>query len=426
MRKTIFTVSRDIFFEQFTVTYMKSQFALKSLKIKSESLQNIENMDQFFALNESIENEIAHIEAQILELQTTKRKYEVKDRLNAMEYSDEDFRRRFRLSKRSVYYLHSLIKDDIEVKKTRKGFTLSAMDRILITLRYYATASYHRVSADCYGVSEASVCQIVPVVSDKIASLRSRFIRMPTREELDDRKKEFFKIANMPSIIGAMDGTLVKIQEVGGQMNKTNFFCRKQFYAINVQIICDASAKVQDIVARWPGSNHDETVFLNSRIFERFLNGEFRSNGRESLLLGDGGYASETFLAVPLRNNPNRQRTRAENLYQKAHIASRNIVERFNGQWKKRFPCLWVGMRFRNVETVQNVIVATAVLHNICKMHGDCEPPPLSANETTQFNAALQLERQVIDNEQRQRPAQPSVIRNEFLRNYYEQEALRE
>lgn len=48
-------------------------------------------MDQFFALNESIENEIAHIEAQILELQTTKRKYEVKDRLNAMEYSDEAF-----------------------------------------------------------------------------------------------------------------------------------------------------------------------------------------------------------------------------------------------------------------------------------------------------------------------------------------------
>lgn len=64
---------------------------------------------------------------------------------------------------------------------------MSAMDRIFITLRYYATASYHRVSADCYGVSEASVCQIVPVVSKKMASLRSRFIRMPTREELDER-----------------------------------------------------------------------------------------------------------------------------------------------------------------------------------------------------------------------------------------------
>lgn len=93
----------------------------------------------------------------------------------------------------------------------------------------------------------------------------------------------------MPAIIGAIDGTLVKIQEVGGIQNKTDFYCRKQFYALNVQIVCDANALIQDIVARWPGSIHDETIFLNSEIFTRFLSGEFRRNGRESLLLGDGG-----------------------------------------------------------------------------------------------------------------------------------------
>lgn len=228
----------------------------------------------------------------------------------------------------------------------------------------------------------------------------------------------------MPSIIGAVDGTLVKIQEVGGQQNKTDFFCRKQYYAVNVQIVCDANANIEDIVARWPGSIHDETVFLNSSIFEKFLNGDFKRNGRESLLLGDGGYQSETFLAVPLRQT-NRQRTRAENLYQSAHISTRNVVERFNGQWKKRFPCLWIGMRFRKLETVLDVIVATAVLHNLCKMHGDIVPPPLLPNEEAQYNAALQIERDIITNMQRQ-CGQPPFIVNQFLRHFFEQQAIRQ
>lgn len=350
-------------------------------------------------ISEYIQNEIDNIENQIADLESMRNIYTVQCRLNPMEYfSEENFRKRFRLTKRSVIYLHTLIGADLEPKTTRPGFTLSALDKILITLRYYAIASYHQVSADFYGVAESTVCRIIPIVSDKIASLRERFIYMPTtNNELEQKKQEFFRVAGMPAVIGAIDGTLVKIQEVGGAQNKTDFYCRKQFYAINVQIICDANAFVQDIVARWPGSIHDETVFLNSNIFERFLNGEFTRNNRKSLLLGDGGYRSESFLAVPLRET-NRQRTQAEINYQRPHISTRNVVERFNGQWKKRFPCLWIGTRFRKLETVLDVIVATAVLHNICKMHGDHMPPPLSRHEEVQYNRALDIERNVIIN----------------------------
>lgn len=120
-------------------------------------------------------------------------------------------------------------------------------------------------------------------------------------DEIEQNKRDFFNVAVMPVIIGAIDGTLVKIQEVGGSQNKTMFYCRKQYHAINTQIVCDANAKVLDIVARWPGSIHDETIFINSSIFERFLSGEFVRNQRNSILLGDGGYRAETFLATPLR-----------------------------------------------------------------------------------------------------------------------------
>ena len=205
------------------------------------------------------------------------------------EYTNNEFRRRFRLSKDTVRYLYDLIGAQLEPLVTRTGFTISGMEKILVTLRYYATASFHLVTADFHGVSESSICNIVPVVSEKIAGLRSRFISMPTtNDEIEQNRREFFNVAGMPGIIGAVDGTLIRIQEVGGAMNKTMFFCRKQYYAINTQIVCDANAKVLDIVARWPGSIHDQTVFSHPRIHRRFANGEFVRNARQAILLGDG------------------------------------------------------------------------------------------------------------------------------------------
>lgn len=68
---------------------------------------------------------------------------------------------------------------------------------------------------------------------------------------------------------------------VGGEQAEV-FRNRKAFFSINTQIICDAKLKIRDIVARWPGSSHDLTIFNNSRIRARFENNEFQ----HSLLLG--------------------------------------------------------------------------------------------------------------------------------------------
>ncbi|XP_055307749.1 putative nuclease HARBI1, partial [Sitodiplosis mosellana] len=131
-------------------------------------------------------------------------------------YSESEFRRRFRLSKDSVRYLYDLIGAELDPLKSRDGFTISGLDKILLTSRYYATASFHIATADFYGVSESSACNIVPIVSDKIAALRAQFIQMPVvDDEIEQNKCDFFSVAGMPGIIGAVDGTLVKIQEVG-------------------------------------------------------------------------------------------------------------------------------------------------------------------------------------------------------------------
>lgn len=199
--------------------------------------------------NDILQIEIDRMEEEISELTTVKRPYNVKPRLNPMEqYNEEQFRRRFRLTKEAVHYLYTLIGEQLAPLVTRENFTISGLEKILIILRYYATAT--------------SVCNIIQKVSDLIASLRPLCIKMPsTTDDIIQSKVKFYRMAGMPGIIDAIDGSLVKIQEVGGAQNKTDFFCRKQFYAINTQAVYDADGKFLDIVGRWPGSTNDQTVF---------------------------------------------------------------------------------------------------------------------------------------------------------------------
>lgn len=133
-----------------------------------------------------------------------------------------------------------------------------------------------------------------------------------------------------------------------------------------MQTISDDRLMIQDIVARWPGSSHDSTIFFNSLIFRRLEAKEF-GNG---LIVGDGGYGVKNYLMTPLLNPI----TRAEQLYQESQIRTRNVVERSYGVWKRRFPVLSLGIRL-HISKVETIIVATAVLHNIAILQNETLPP---------------------------------------------------
>lgn len=52
---------------------------------------------------------------------------------------------------------------------------------------------------------------------------------------------------------------------------------RKGYFSVNAQFVCDAKLRILDVVARWPGSTHDSTIFNSSRLKQRFENNRFQN-----------------------------------------------------------------------------------------------------------------------------------------------------
>lgn len=248
---------------------------------------------------------------------------------------------------------------------------------MLVALRFFATGSFLIVCGELVGVHYSTASRIVYKVSRAIARLSRRFIKMPrTAEEKAEVKRGFFRIARFPRCIGAIDCTHVRIQRPGGDNESELYRNRKMFFSINVQVVCDSQLQVRNIVARWYGSAHDSRIFINSRLGMDLQNGMYGND----VLVGDGGYAVNSFMMTPLRN----PQTPAEHLYQESQIRTRNPVERCFGILKRRFPVLASGIRLKT-NRVEAVIVATAVLHNMALQQN--EPLPLvDENQRQQIN----------------------------------------
>jgi len=56
--------------------------------------------------------------------------------------------------------------------------------------------------------------------------------------------------------------------------------------------------------------------------------------------------------------------TSAENVYNESQIRTRNVIERFFGVWKRRFPVMALGLRVKLMR-IFPIITARLILHNI-------------------------------------------------------------
>ncbi|XP_061180825.1 putative nuclease HARBI1 [Saccostrea echinata] len=179
-------------------------------------------------------------------------------------------------------------------------------------------------------------------------------------------KKIFFTVARFPGVVGAIDGTHVRI--IAPHEYENEYVNRHHFHSINTQIVFDPNYRIIDVVAKWPGSTHDSRILNESGLKVLF---EQNHLPLHTHLLGDSGYPSKRWLLTPfLRPNQGSQTN-----YNRAHKKTRSVVERGIGQLKRRFHVLHGEIRLLPEKACQ-VILACSILHNICKDLNIACPPP--------------------------------------------------
>jgi hypothetical protein len=124
------------------------------------------------------------------------------------------------------------------------------MNQLLVTLRFYATGTFQLVVGDTFGVDKSTICRTVHRVTRVIAGLSPKYIRFPsTDKERRDTMQSFYQSTKFPGVLGAIDCTHVPIQSPGGD-DAEIYRNRKGYFSVNVQLVCDRTNYISDVVAR--------------------------------------------------------------------------------------------------------------------------------------------------------------------------------
>ncbi|GBP96489.1 Zinc finger protein 169 [Eumeta japonica] len=186
-----------------------------------------------------------------------------------------------------------------------RNYGISPLHQLLLTLRFYALGTMLVAVGDYIGVSKSAASRIVREIPNIGEEFRNR---------------------------------------------KSVFFHERKVYVTQICIL--------NVVARWPGSTHDATIFNNSELRAQCENGVYGNRW----LIGDSVYTFATSTSYPLLTPVSQN----EINYNRAHTKTRNTIERCFGVWKRRFPVLSLKLGFV-LATTQAVVIATSVLHNICQ-----------------------------------------------------------
>ena len=283
-----------------------------------------------------------------------------RDRGNPLDVlNDEEFRQRYRMTRPMFFELVNSVQFDLKYD-TKRNHALTAAQQLMIALRFFASGSFQQVIGDTINVNKSTVCRTIARVTKALLKQQKTIIFWPTQEECARSALKLHENNSFPCVEGIVDGTHIPI--LRPNIQEEAYVNRKDFHSINVQICGNGDLQIIDVVAKWPGSVHDSRILKNSKLYEKFREGELPSlpNG---VILGDSGYPLLEWLLFPFVEHPGM--TAAQKLYNKAHKSARAVIERIIGILKRRWACL-NGLRFKPGKCCE-VIVVCCMLYNFCR-----------------------------------------------------------
>lgn len=229
--------------------------------------------------------------------------------------TERRFQRLFRMRRGSFDALVTRLETHWDTTRPRKGgktwkhWRISPTLHLAITLRYLAGGSLLDIS-EMYNVWDSTLYKCLKRTIEAICCVFREWplvaaLDAPTDAPLRALSEGFRARShhNMGGIIGAIDGLLIPIKAPRGERNAKAYHCRKGFFAVNVQGICDASYRITYAsIARAPGAVHDSYAWSLDPLHKR-IHGDTPTNNmlkrRGFYLIGDDAYRCSHTLAAP-------------------------------------------------------------------------------------------------------------------------------
>ena len=279
--------------------------------------------------------------------------------------SDSHFQKQFRMS-RSVFSnlcsaISTAIGEDVfrsetSLQTTRnftslqsRGGLIPGEVKVALALRLLAGGSY----LDLMPLFDVSVPRIYAILDVFISWVLKTF-DFPLWGYLQNENWDALRAIAEPfscssqgvlnGTIGALDGLAVRIRAppLSEVTDPGNYYCRKGFFALNVQAICDKSKKFLWVYTSNKGSTHDSVAFVNSRLYSLLQAKTMVLQQQGFYILGDSAYNLTPFLLVPYRSDDVRQddseQYDAFNFYLSS---SRIYIECAFGELVSRWGILW-------------------------------------------------------------------------------------
>lgn len=194
-----------------------------------------------------------------------------------------------------------------------------------------------------------------------INSIAKYFIKWPTYDEIENISENFYNIAGVDNVIGAIDGTFVPIK--APKLDPEAYVTRKCNYAITLQATSVASLRFIDCFIGYPGSVSDTRIFRNSDLY-------INSNANRGLyfpnntfIIGDKAYPLLDWCIPPYLERGNMNA--AKRNFNLKISQTRQIIERSFALLFGRFRRLKF-LDMNRVDYIPATVLACCVLHNLC------------------------------------------------------------
>jgi hypothetical protein len=302
---------------------------------------------------------------------------------------DTMFRRMFRMSKDSFERLCKIVCDVVGENTFRpeafletgtyltclqaandyNGGFISGELKIALTIRMLAGASYLDLMFG-FTISRATLYRefdiVIGWINESFNFQLAKFLKNKDVDSLQKVSTDFSQFSSgvFSGIIGALDGIAIRIRcpsASDGVSDPGNYWTRKQFYALNVQAICDSKKRFLWVSSGHQGATHDSLAFESTKLNQLLREEVVWMRQQGFFLVGDSAYNISPYLLTPYSDANIEGETKDTFNFWQSNARIR--IECAFGELVMRWGIFWRSFRF-DLSRSGKVINAAMLIHN--------------------------------------------------------------